>query len=260
MMATNDPTKRPLSASSIEESVDKRVRMNSDGAEETDMPSWARTILAEVTAVRNNTNAIMITVDDMKREIRGVKSDVGDLEARLIALEVKLEKSDKKIADLEKEKEEAKGEIAKLTDDSMRDTLTIHKIPRKIGKETWTDTEKILAQFLADNSNRSMADWLAKIVRAHRGKPTSTVIHCLFADWRDSQEVKELFRSNRGKIGTVYVLEKFSIRTQDRRNLANTKREAERATNPSAKLWIKYPATLMCQLPGEEGYRPIASY
>ena len=253
----SEAAKRALSSSSdAEESSDKRAKT----AEEEEMPAWARQILQEVTLTRNNTNSIMLSVNELKNDMRKVKAEVDEMGDRLTRLEVKADATDEKISDLQAENRSLRADNAKLTDDSMRDTLTIHKIPRKQGRERWDDTGRILAQFLSDNSTGSVEDWLGKITRAHRGKPTSNVIHCLFRNWKYAQEVKELFRANRGKIGEVYALEKFSINTQDRRNLAHAKRDSHRKVNPGAKLWIKYPAILMCQLPGEEGYKAIATF
>ena len=142
----------------------------------------------------------------------------------------------------------------------MRDTLTIHHIPRKQGRETWDDTARILADFLANNSNHGVDVWSERISRAHRGKPTSNVIHCLFSDWKWAKEVRELFRSKKGKIGNVFALEKYSINTQERRNLAQAKRDSYRREYPGSKLWIKYPAILMCCRPGEQKYTAIATF
>jgi hypothetical protein len=258
-MATgSEATKRALSSSSeMEVSIDKRPKTVE---EEPPMPSWARQILQEVTLIRNNSNAIMITVNELKHDMGKVKEDVDDMGDRLARLEVRLDAAETKIASCEAENKSLKSANAKLTDDAMRDTLTIHKIPRKGGKETWPDTERILATFLSDNAYGSVAEWLAKITRAHRGKPSSDVIHCLFESWKFAQEVKEIFRKRQGKIGVVFALDKFSIPTQDRRNLCQDKRDVVRRENGGAKLWIKYPATLMCQLPGEEGYKAIATH
>ena len=202
----------------------------------------------------------MMTVNDMKNNLRKVEADVEGIDERLQRLETKVEASDKKIAELKAENKTLHGKTDKIIDDSMRDTLTIHGIPRQRGKETWDDTERLLATFLADNSSASVNDWLGKITRGHRGKPSSNVIHCLFKDWKYAQEVKEIFRKAKGKIGQVFALDKFSIGTQDRRNLAQEQRDIERKKIPGSKLWIKYPATLMCERPGEKGYKAIASF
>ena len=260
----SEAEKRTLSASS-EDSIDNRARMDDE------MPSWARALIADVAHIRNNTNAIMHTVEDLKNEMRGVKSDVEGLEDKFTRLENRqmltdqqLKANDKRLAKAEEEivslKEDNKklhGEVNSLTDNSMRDTLTVHNIPRKIGKESWTDTEDILANFLANNTNQSAEQWLEKITRAHRGKPSSNVIHVLFRNWKWAQEVQEVFRLKKGKIGTTFCLEKFSIPTQERRSLAQKKRESYRKDFPGTKMWIKYPATLMAKHERDENYQPL---
>ena len=252
-MAT-EAEKRSLSSSSIDESSDKRARIDEE------MSGWARQLLAEVTHTKSNTNAIMLTVNDLKNDMRKVKEEVEAMDVRMQRLELKAETTDTKIATLQAENKTLQSANDKLTDDSLRDTLTIHKIPRKQGQETWDDTERILAEFLADNSTGSTNDWLGKITRTHRGRHTSNVIHCLFRNWKYAHEVKELFRQKQGKIGQVYALDKYSINTQERRYQAQARRDTERNKVPGSKLWIKYPAILMCQRPGEKGYKVIATF
>jgi hypothetical protein len=257
-MATGagDQEKRALSSSSTAESDEKRAKID----EEEPMPSWARDLMSEIFHVRNNTNSIMLTVNELKNNMRKVEADVESIDTRLQRLEMKSELQEERIAELETEKKALHARCDKLTDDNMRDTMTIHGIPRKVGRESWDDTEVILADFLAEHTTASSGEWLAKITRAHRGKPSSNVIHCLFRNWKFGQEVKEVFRRAQGKINNVYVLEKFSIATQDRRNLAQDRRDVERKKVPGSKLWIKYPATLMCERPGEKGYKAIATF
>jgi hypothetical protein len=258
---SSEAEKRALSSSSDQEqSQEKRPKINEE------VPEWARTLLSEVAHCKNNTNAIMLTVNDLKNELRGVKADVEGLGDRLTNLEMKQEASDKRLVAAENEIEDLKdenkrlhGRIDTLTDNSMRDTLTVHHIPRQ-GKESWDDTETILAEFLAKNTTQSVNDWLGKITRAHRGKPTSNVIHVLFRNWKWAQEVRELFRVKQGKIGSVFCLDKYSIKTQDRRNLAQDKRDKYRRDFPGTKLWIKYPAILMAKHVGDEKYSAIFTY
>ena len=257
-MSGSDAEKRNLSASSMEESSPKREKR-----EDTEPPAWARSLIADVSHCVNNTNAIKLTVDGLKHELTKVKDDVEAMEVRLARLEMKDAARDAEMAELKQENVALRASNDKLTDESLRDSLSIHHIPRKQGKETWDDTKQILAKFLAENSTSSEAQWTAKISRAHRNnRSTSNVIHALFKDWEYSQEVKELFRQKKGKIGQVFVLDKFSINTQSRRNLAQARRDVERARVPGSKLYVKYPAVLMCQRPGEEGqgYKIIAEF
>jgi len=249
-----DSDKRPLSTSSMEESSPKRERR------EDEPPAWARSLIADVEWTKNNTNDIKITVNDLKDDMRKMREDVEAMEVRIKRLELKDEARDAEVASLKAENVSLRAANNKLTDDSLRDSLSIHHIPRKQGKESWADTKQILAKFLAEHSEGTEEEWAKKISRAHRGKPTSTVIHCLFKDWEYAQEVKEIFRLRQGKIGQVFVLDKFSVATQERRNLAQARRDQERRRVPGSKLYIKYPAVLMCQRPNEQGYKPIATF
>ena len=127
---STEAAKRALSASSeTEDGVDKRQRMDEE------MPAWAKSVftdlLADVAHTKNNTNALVISVNDLKRELTHVKGEVEDLGVRVLRLELKSENTDKKIAELEEENSILKDRNDHLADQSMRDTLTIHHIPQR---------------------------------------------------------------------------------------------------------------------------------
>jgi hypothetical protein len=258
-MSATDTTKRALSASSSAETPDsKRANI----AEEP--PAWAiemqSVLMSEIFKVQNSTNATLITVNDLKHDLRKVVADVEGIDSRLEALENRVMLAEEKCEALQGENKILHDRCDKIVDTACRDTLTIHGIARIPGKESWDDTKHCLSEWLATNSSSSPQQWFDKITRAHRGKPSSNVMHVLFKDWTHLQEVLELFRLAKGKINHVYALEKFSINTQERRNLAQKEREKERGLWPGSKLWIKYPATLMCQRVGEKGYKAIAHF
>ena len=246
--------KRSMSASSQEPEA-KREKV------EDEAPAWARSLIADVAHIRNDANAIKQSVCELKRDMGRIKEDVEAMEVRLQRLELKDEAKDAQIAELKEENIALRAANNKLLDDSLRDSLSIHHIPRKEGgKESWDDTKRILSKFLADNSEQTEDAWSKKISRAHRGKPSSTVIHCLFKDWEWAQEVKELFRLKQGKIGGVFVLDKFSVATQERRNMAQARRDVERRNNVGAKIYIKYPAVVMMKRTQDKDYKPIAAF
>ena len=251
-----DTEKRNLSTSSMEESAPKR-----ECRDDEEPPAWARTLISDVSHINNNTNALLISVNDLKQELTKVKGDVEAMDVRLTRLELKDEARDEEVAVLKRENKELRAANDKLTDDSLRDSLSIHNIPRKGERESWDETKRVLAKFLSENSTETEAMWAGKISRAHRGnKPGATVMHVLFKDWEYAQQVKDLFWKKQGKIGAVFVLDKFSINTQERRNKAQARRDIERQKVSFSKLYIKYPAVLMCQRPGEKGYNAIATF
>jgi len=252
---STEAEKRNLSASS-EEPEAKRERLDDN-----EPPAWARGLIASVEHIKNDANDIKQSVKELKMDMSKMKLEVEAMDVRLKRLEMKEEATEAKIEELTRENVALRAANEKLTDDSLRDSLSIHHIPRKVGgKETWSDTKNILSKFLAENSDLTEEAWAAKISRAHRGKPTSTVIHCLFRDWEYAQEVKEMFRKKEGKIGGVFVLDKFSVGTQERRNMAQARRDVERRNNPGSKLYIKYPAVLMRKRTQDKEYQAVASF
>ena len=235
-------------------------------------------MICDMAHVKNNTNATRNEVRELNNEIRGVKDQVDSLADRVKKMEVRQGVTDALIKDLTKENKKLREDnlemkettratedrLDKLTDHSMRDSLTIHHLPLQADlprgkRETWDQTEALLAAFLSEHTNQSVEEWLAKITRGHRGKPTSksNVIHVCFRNWKFAQEVRELFRKAQGKIGNIFALDKFSNNTQERRNKCQAKRDSYRKENPGVKLWIRYPATLMAKHVGDDGYKPI---
>ena len=75
-----------------------------------------------------------------------------------------------------------------------------------------------------------------------------------------ADEVREYFFSKQGKVGEVFIMDKFSEHTLERRKLASAYRDTYRKTHPGVKIWTKYPATLMSKHAGETRYNPIATY
>ena len=133
---TSEAEKRNLSTSSDAPDApdDKRSRIDDE------IPSWARQLLADVETTKNNTNAIRNSVEDVKNDLRRVKDDVDAMGARILRLKLKFEQSDTRIAALEAENAMLKeknvrleNKIDKTIDDSLRDSLSIHRIPRKAG-------------------------------------------------------------------------------------------------------------------------------
>ena len=259
---------------------EKRQRSDSSAStsEPDGVPDWARPLICDMAHIKNNTNATRNEMKELNHDIRGVKAEMVSLCERVKRMEVRQGVTDALIKDLTTQNKQISDEnielkeaaratddrLDKLTDHTMRDTLTIHHLPLQPNiprgkKETWEQTEVLLATFLSENTNQSPDEWLNKITRAHRGKPTSksNVIHVCFRNWKHAQEVREMFRKAQGKIGNIFALDKFSNNTQERRNKCQTKRDAYRKDNPGVKLWIRYPATLMAKHDGEEKYKPI---
>ena len=86
---------RALSTSSMEESTPKRERMD-DG----EPPAWARSLIADGFHISNNTNALVLSVNELKHNLTRVKEDVEAMDVRLKRLELKDEARDAEVAGL----------------------------------------------------------------------------------------------------------------------------------------------------------------
>ena len=248
-------SKRELSSSSIEENVEKKQRTDDE------MPQWAKAVftslMADVAHTKNNTNHIVNTVNDMKNDISKITSEVEKVKVRCDVVEEKHDQLDTKVVSLERKVDELEDSLAEQTDRSMRSSITIHNI-EKGPKETWDETKEIAAKFFAEHLPGDQREWPNKIERAHRGR--TTVIHCRFESWRFAEEVREKFREKRGKIGNIFILDKFTICMQDRRAKANDTRKNFRQSNPGAKAYIRYPAILMGKKIIDDRYYEITRF
>ena len=272
----NQDNKRELSSSSVEELDDKRQKLDTEMAGE-DVPAWARSIMSDVAFTRNTCNQIAIDVNEIKRDIVKLEKKVDAVgercelfDGRFEAMEVRIGKLEKDVAEERSEKETLEAKLAKSTDNQLRDNLSFHNIPQS-GPEKWTYTKRLLAKFLAKEMAGPADDivkieaettaWCSKLERAHRGK--TNVIHAAFESWVHAEEVRDFFASKQGKIGPkrdIFIMDTFSDHTLERRKLASAYRDNYRKNHLGVKIWTKYPATLMAKHVGELRYNPIANF
>ena len=248
--------KRDLSTSSLVDMDEKRQKLNDDEA-----PAWAKRLFSEVFSTlehtKNNTNKIVNTVQEVKVDVAKIKDDVENFKYRMNEIEDKQLELEEVNGALNDKVEKLELQCAETIDRSMRASLTVHHIPKN-AKETWDDTANILAKFLAENSTVPEAEWKGRIERAHRGK--TTVIHIAFESWKHAEMVRLLFRDKQGKIGDVFCLDKYSPHTQDRRTKAYQFRKDYRERNHGAKLFLRYPAIVMCKKVGDVTYNEVVRY
>jgi hypothetical protein len=242
-----------------------------------EVPAWARSLISDAAYTRNTCNMINQNVNEMKRDLKNLEKKVEKVEekceffdGRFQAMEIRVEKLEKAAAEDKIEKEILQGKLAKATDHTLRDSISIHNIPQH-GPEKWPFTKRLLSKFLAKEMagpdddegkiNEEAAAWYLKLERAHRGK--TNVIHCAFESWVHAEEVRDFFASKQGKVGVnsdIFVMDKFSDHTLERRKLASAFRDNYRKSHNGVKIWTKYPATLMAKHVGELKYNPIATF
>ena len=243
--------RKEVSTSSDSEEVEKRAKV------EEEMPNWAKMMFTQIQeSNRQNTNQIVATVNELKNDIGKIQESVEIVEQRCNDIEEKHFETSAEVEELRKEVKGLKLDLASQTDRGLRNSLTIHNIPYSKERETWNETEAVLATFLSKNV--STADWGSRIERAHRGR--TTVIHVMFKHYEFAEEIRDKFMEKGGKINNNFVNDKFSEHTQERRQRAYEARKKYRLENPTSKLYIKYPASLMCKDFGDRSYRVMQQF
>lgn len=240
-----------LSAGSInvDENEEKRPRVDEEP------PVWAQNLFAQITRIENNTNEIRNSFHELERKVEKIDDIVVKLTDKVTHIEHNHEDMKEKFSALEAKFNKLEIECAEQIDRSMRNSMTIHKLPKSKSNETWDETKKVLSEFL---SAKLPGNWSDRIERAHRGR--TDVIHARFMNWNHAQEVEMLFRQNKGKIDGVYQLGKFSPHTWERRRRANEARASYRSQHPGTKSYIKYPAILLAKKPDDDRYSVLKHF
>lgn len=252
-MSTEQKRKGLPSTDSIEDDSDKRQRV------EAEMPGWAAAMMARNDA---NTKKVIARFDErfdlLESEVHSMKLDVDNLTARCNAAEDKQSEVEDSVNILNEKIDGLEAALAEQTDRSMRSTISIHKIPKTADFEKWEVTTDIVAKFLAQHCGDSVETWRNRIERCHRGK--TTVIHCRFESWRYAEEVRQAFKSSKGRIGDVFYLDKFSIHTMNRRQKAWDLRKQLMDANPGMKASVRYPATLYAKAANDSKFSEYKSF
>lgn len=247
--------KRHLSSSSsVEVSVEKAARPDSM---DNSPPDWAKQLIADCEITKNNTNHLVMEIHEIKINLQNLENRVDDVVHRCATLESSAEARDVKLASAEEKIRLLERAMDEQVDRGLRNTISFFNIPITKERESWDETTAVLANFLGrlPDLPGDAADWLPRIERAHRGR--SPVIHVVFESWRYTEMVRLQFRK---KQGDVFILDKFSVGTTERRTLATAKRRQLRETRPTAKIYTKYPATLMMKAAGETKYIEVAKF
>ena len=127
----------------------------------------------------------------------------------------------------------------------------------KMRPENWDDTATILAESISEALDNTSVDQARKLVeRCHRGAVNPRYhgtaprpIFAAFADWRDSERVKEAMRkiNINNTDSKVYCENKFGPRTTVRRNLALKERKRLIAEGTIFNGYVSHPARLMAK-------------
>ena len=162
--------------------------------------------------------------------------------------------------------------IENRTNRQLRKTLIFKGIPEKTVdnsssvKESWKDTEQILADKLSEICDIPPAQADKLVERYHRANPNPKYkgsgprpIFTAFYDWKDCELVKTDFRKNNMNNPSchIYAEQKFGPKTTMRRNMAMIMRKELKNENEIVNGYVAYPARLMVKTSTIKGAKYI---
>ena len=182
-----------------------------------------------------------------------------------------------KIAKMEESHAKVVEYCEERTNRQLRKTIIFKGIPEKPpgengrNEERWEDTADLLAQHIADICDDTSPSAAKDMVeRCHRSKPSPRYkgdksgprpIIAAFLDWRDSEFVKEQFRSNNINTDSVISCEqKYGPRTTVRRNMALKERRRLKVGGEIRSGYVKFPAILMVKDSNDAKYRQLKDF
>ena len=277
---TPDRAKRVLSDSAPQNEDEKRQREGDEGRRRSEIddvpPAWAERLFAamenklsmvdaKLTRVDEKLSALDLVqerCDDMDDHIAKNADDIVDLREDIAALRIE----NRELRDKLDEKAD-KVEVAKVTDTTLRQSMTVCRVEKAPGEKYWNHTKHALATALAGltPADKGYDHWYKRIERAHRGKTTPgkiPVIHMKFRSWVDWDYFNNLFKGDQKPDNPdgIQFYEKYSEHTGERRKKALALRYDIRKENKAIKAYIKYPADLHVKKPGEQKYTCVAKF
>ena len=161
-----------------------------------------------------------------------------------------------------KEEKASMKDVAKVTDSTLRSSMTVCGVAKGRDEKYWTGSQKTLALALAELTPANDKDynyWYYAIERCHRGKSENgkiPVIHTKFKFWGDFDYLMNLFKREVPIVNPKHIefYEKFHELTVKRRKDVAARRKEIRGENRAIKAYLRYPADLMVKKPGQAKY------
>jgi len=217
-------------------------------------------------------NDLAALINEFKYEITekfnkletALNSKICDIEKSLThALEIGAEQG-VKIDSLEEQCQAQDTKIKHLTDiiddlqnRALRETLIFKNVPMNREESTWAHTKNVLADTISEITKFDKALVYKSIDRAHRGKSngkTTPHIFVKFTSWSTMEDVKSIIQES-SRDTHIYASNMYSPSLTARRNDAMLHRKTLKSNEPCIKAYVKYPATLMVQRPGNSHYQ-----
>ena len=274
MARSPEATKRQLSDSAPPNADEKRRK------EAAEAPSWSialfgqmnekmDSLAAKVDGVEDKLSALDVVserVDIIEDDVARLFDEVANINISMKTLQDANKLLRAKVKELEENKA-SKEEVAKNTDSSLRNTITVCGVAMEGPENHWELTKAALARALTEITpeDYTYKYWFRAIQRAHRGKIEEgkiPIIHAIFVSWADKDYVCNLFLGDNPAPNPrkLEIYKKHSKHTEARIKLAVERRKQIREHDKMIKSYVKYPADLMVKKVGEKRYTCVQKF
>ena len=278
----DDEDDPPLTKSTLDQLLKKHFSQIQKGLDDTISKLQAN--LDSVSLIADN--AIKLA-EKLEKELSRCQSSIKELAKENSELKKQLNTNTKNIKQIEERIEER-------TNRQLRKTLVFKGIEEKLpeppeptdaldpsadttnrsanstsAKETWAETEEILAQHIADICEIEVEEATKMIDRCHLSAPNPNYkgknprpIFAAFYCWKESQYVLDEFRKNNiaNKDSKVSCENKYGPLTTRRRNLALAERKSLKDKGEIMNGYIAFPAKLMVRTTPRSKYFMIKDF
>ena len=198
-------------------------------------------------------NNALTQVSKLEKEVAVLKEEI-----------VKLKKNDAEQTGDSKRLEE---NVEDRTNRQLRKTLVFHNIP-EIESETWEQTEKLVAEAIANVCDIKIEEARENLERVHRSAPNPRYkgsaprkIFAALYDWKFSEKCKAEFKTQNISQSTKIICEQmYGPLTRARRDLAMKERKLLKTNKKVISAYVDFPAKLMAKTKKDGKYELIKDF
>ena len=177
---------------------------------------------------------------------------------------VKLKKND---AEQTGESKRLEEHVEDRTNRQLRKTLVFHNIP-EIESETWEQTEKLVAEAIANVCDIKIEEARDNLERVHRSAPNprykGSAPRKIFAagyDWKFSEKCKAEFKTqNILQTNKIICEQMYGPLTRARRDLAMKERKLLKTNKKVISAYVDFPAKLMAKTKKDGKYELLKDF
>ena len=213
-----------------------------------------------IEVLRSNLEATTKVANDALTLVKKLEKEIAGLKEENIKLK-------KNVTNESSNVKQNENRIEDRTNRQLRKTLVFHNIP-ELEAETWDQTEKLVAEAIADVCDIDVKEAAENLERVHRSAPNprykGTAPRKIFAalyDWKFSERCKSEFKSKNISQSTKIICEQmYGPLTRARRDLAMKERKRLKENNKIISGYVDFPAKLMAKSKKDGKYELVKDF